>query len=120
MKERTFNKKEIGLIVQKLRIERGITKKQLAFDLNVDLSFITQLEAGQKGLNLDDLVELSYIFDVNVKDIIFSEGYLKKAEERFNKKKEVLRLCFSLDEEEIDYILEIIYNITVFRDKIKK
>lgn len=61
-----INEKKIGLRVMELRKNTGITQKQLADYLNIDQSYISKIEKGERQLSLDSLTKLSSLFGCSI------------------------------------------------------
>ena len=57
---------EISLRLKELRLENGVTQKQLASKLNIKQNTYSQYESGQRQIPLNTLAELSMFYDVSV------------------------------------------------------
>lgn len=68
--------------IKNIMDERGITKAELAKKLNTSKSFITQLFAGDKLLNLKTIAKLERILEVN-----FTAHFSNKHSNTFKLKK---------------------------------
>lgn len=52
--------------LKELRLENGVTQKQLASKLNIKQNTYSQYESGQRQIPLNTLAELSMFYDVSV------------------------------------------------------
>ncbi len=68
-----YDIKEIGLRIQQLRKESGLTQEQFASRLSVSYSLVTKIERGIKGASIDLLIELSELFDVSLDYIVLGK-----------------------------------------------
>jgi len=59
-----------GLVIRKMRKERGISQEKLSFSSMLDRTFISQLECGKKQPTLVTIFELANALGVAVADII--------------------------------------------------
>jgi len=55
-----------GSNIRNLRIQRGYTQEQLAKKLNIDRSYLSRVEAGQKGCSVDLFIQFSNFFHVSI------------------------------------------------------
>lgn len=62
--------KKIGEKVLKLRKDSGITQKLLANYLDIDQSYISKIEKGERQLSLDSLTKLSSLFGCSIEHFI--------------------------------------------------
>jgi len=74
-----------GKIIKKLRLEKGLTQKELADTLHKAESTIGMWEQGRRELDYDSLKELADLFDVSV-------DYLLGRVEIKDEKKVIVRL----------------------------
>lgn len=106
VKERTFKREEVGILVKNLRTKNQMTPKQLAFMLNIDLPEVHKLEKGERGLTIEYLIGLSRIFKCDVNEIVFSQNYISSLDKKKNKINEVIEICKYLKNSEIDFVIE--------------
>ena len=69
--------KLVGNKVKKARREKGITQEKFAEELGVSVSFISQVESGDKKFNLTRISEVSQILEKPVG--YFIDGYTEEA-----------------------------------------
>ena len=69
--------KLVGNKVKKARREKGITQAKFAEELGVSVSFISQVESGDKKFNLSRISEVSQILEKPVG--YFIDGYTEEA-----------------------------------------
>ena len=63
-------KAEIGQYVAELREERGLSQRQLAEHLEIDKSAMSRVEAGERGLAVDELTAVAELFGKMADDIL--------------------------------------------------
>ena len=78
---------KIGPFLRKLRKERNLTQEQLAEQLNVSGRTVSRWETGSNMPDLDILIELSEIYDADLREILNGE---RKSEKMNDDMKEVV------------------------------
>ena len=64
-------RKVIGQRIKHYRIMKSMTQKELAAELGtVSKTYITNIEAGQKGISLERIVEICEFFNIAVSDLL--------------------------------------------------
>jgi transcriptional regulator with XRE-family HTH domain len=63
-------KAEIGTYVATLREERGLSQQQLAEHLDVHKSAVSRIEAGERGLAVDELAVIADLFGKTADEIL--------------------------------------------------
>ncbi len=63
-------KAEIGSYVAELREERGLSQQQLAERLDVHKSAVSRIEAGERGLAVDELAIIAELFGKTADQIL--------------------------------------------------
>ena len=61
----------IGLIIKKLRIQRGITRHTLAIKSSISIRYLAQLESGKGNPTLTILKNIAYALNLTLKDLLF-------------------------------------------------
>lgn len=94
--------KLIGKKIKIARREKGLTQEELAEELDVSVSFISQVETGKKRFNLSRISEISEILEKPV-------GYFIDGYEGINSdKEEIICLLKKMDEKQLKMVLEIV------------
>ena len=64
--------KEIGKNVSKFRNKKGMTQEQLANEVGISYSYITQIEAPNvaKKMSLEVLIDIAEVLGISVKDLL--------------------------------------------------
>ncbi len=64
--------KLIGIKISKYRMKRGLTQEQLANDVGISYSYLTQIEAPNvvKKMSLEVLFDIADTLNVNIKDLL--------------------------------------------------
>ena len=65
-----YDMKRSGAYIRNLRIQNGYTQGELAKAMNMDRSFLSRIEAGQKGCSVDLFVQFSDFFHVSLDALI--------------------------------------------------
>lgn len=65
-----YDMKRSGAYIQKLRIQNWYTQNEFAKALNTNQSFLSRIEAGQKGCSVDMFIQLSEFFHVSLDALI--------------------------------------------------
>lgn len=104
---------ELGKRLRKLRKKLELTQKKLAKKIKggIDYTYIGKIERGDQYPSLKILKKISDTLNVEI-EFFFSdkpvELYLRGEDENNKKRDKILNLLCDLDEEEINFILEII------------
>jgi len=115
-----YDKKNIGKKIRHLRLKNNLSIDELAAMLELSPAFIGLLERGQRGAKLDNLVKLSRIFEVDIKELLYSTSDEIASVNEGNRQSKIdtLRtLSFDLSEKELDYLLASVRNIKKLRLK---
>ena len=78
----TNSKVQFGKRLKKLRLVKGLKQKEFANSIGITVSYLSQIENGEKGMSLDTLSLLSVKFGVNIDWLITGEGPMFREEER--------------------------------------
>ena len=62
-------KKELGLNIRKLRIQKGLTQENLSLESTISRSHIAMIEAGKRDVTVNGLFKISRALKVNLKEI---------------------------------------------------
>jgi len=68
-----YDIKRSGERIRQLRIKSGYTQEKLAHNLNIDRSFYSRIESGQKGCSVDLLVRISECFQVSLDYLVLGK-----------------------------------------------
>ncbi len=61
----------IGLIIKRLRIQRGITRHTLAIKSSISIRYLAQLESGKGNPTITILKNIAYALNLTLKDLLF-------------------------------------------------
>ena len=95
-----FNIK-LGLRIRELRIAKGLTQSELADLLEMERSNLTRTEGWKQAPNYDNLIKLSSILNVEIKDIFEFEHTIKTEKQL---KTEIIKQLDKLSTKELNYI----------------
>ena len=65
-----YDMKRSGAYIQNLRTRNGYSQGELAKAMNIDQSFLSRIEAGQKGCSVDMFIQFSEFFHVTLDALI--------------------------------------------------
>lgn len=88
---------KIGKLLQELRKEKGITQEQLAEQVGVSRRTVSRWETGSNMPDLDILIELSDLYDVELRELLSGERRSEKMNEEM--KETVLQVADYSNEE---------------------
>lgn len=75
-------RKTLGIRIRQERIKRGLTIEKLAEKLDVSPSFLGCVERGERALSLENLYNISELFDATVDSLIKDKSsYTSRLEE---------------------------------------
>lgn len=95
--------KLIGKRVKKARNEKGLTQEKFAEELGVSVSFISQVESGEKKFNLSRISEVSQILEKPI--TYFVDGYEGKSTDDLE---EIINLLKRMSDRQLKLALDII------------
>ena len=93
----------IGKRVKKARQDKDITQERFVEELGVSVSFISQVETGEKRFNLERITEVSKILERPIS--YFIDGYEGEAK---NDLEEVVNLLKKMSDKQLKLALEVI------------
>ena len=62
----------IGLIIKKIRIQRGITRDILAIKSEISLRYLAKLESGNGNPTISVLKNIAYALNITLKELLFT------------------------------------------------
>ena len=65
-----YDMKRSAAYIQNLRTQNGYSQNELAKAMNISQSFLSRIEAGQKGCSVDMFIQLSEFFHVSLDALI--------------------------------------------------
>lgn len=112
--QETYLKVEIGKRLKRLRLEKGLTQKELAAKVGLDYTYIGKIERGEQLPSLKILLKISEVLSVPVNHFFQDEALsgVSIAELKHlvnaDKGEELLRALKLLHEDDIPLLIEII------------
>ena len=70
--------KAVGLRIKTLRLKNNIYQTELAKNIGVSQTHMSNIESGRAGLTLENLVKMSLIFNCGIDEIVFGEEEAKQ------------------------------------------
>lgn len=104
--------KLIGKQIKKARNDKKITQEKFAEELDVSVSYISQVESGKKKFNLKRIIEVSKILEKPIS--YFVEGYEVENNDEVS---EIISFLNKMSSEKLKLSLELIkliYNTNEF------
>ena len=101
----TLDYKLLGKRIREVRRKHDLTQEKLAEDINVTHPYIGQVERGERGISIENLVNLCNRLDVTV-DYLLSDYYVKDHNEYY--KGQWAKLMQSRADFEQDFVLSIV------------
>lgn len=95
--------KLVGKRIKKARSEKGLTQEKFAEELGVSVSFISQVESGNKKFNLSRISEVSKILERPI--TYFVEGYEIKSNSDLE---EIIAILKEMSDKQLKLALDII------------
>lgn len=78
MKKKNHNK-AFGKVLRQLRKQQGLTQETLAFEANLDRTYVSLLELGTRSPTLDTIIDLSRALHVRFVELVaLTESELDK------------------------------------------
>ena len=74
MEKMELDKKNVGLRIRKAREARGWTREQLAEKMELSVNAVANLELGQSGTQLENLVKYCSLLGLNADFLLFGES----------------------------------------------
>lgn len=64
--------KEIGIKISKYRVKKGLTQEELANEVGISYSYLTQIEAPNvvKKMSLEVLFDIAEVLNIDVKELL--------------------------------------------------
>lgn len=60
---------KFGLSIRKLRIENGLSQERLAFEANIDRTYISDIEKGTRNISIEIIERLAIFFQLPISEI---------------------------------------------------
>jgi len=65
--------KEIGKRIEKIRMNKNLTREQLATRAGLSTKFIYEVERGKKGLSVESLIKIVKVLSCTYNEILLKE-----------------------------------------------
>ena len=93
----------IGKRIKKARRDKGITQERFAEELGVSVSFVSQVETGEKRFNLERITEVSKILERPIS--YFIDGYEGETKDDLE---EIVGLLKKMSDKQLKLALEVV------------
>lgn len=95
-----YDMKQSGDRIRQLRMKHGFTQEKTAEVLDIDRSFYSRIEAGQKGCSVDLFIRLSALYGMSLDYLILGRycGTTAACNDTAQLKEDIARLMSSLEE----------------------
>lgn len=74
MVAKELNYKDIGLRIKTMRLKNNIYQTELAKQIGVSQTHMSNIESGRAGLTLENLVKMVHIFNCGIDEIVFGSA----------------------------------------------
>lgn len=64
-------KREIGMRVHKIRVEKQYTQAQFAEEIDISINFLSEIENGKKGMSQETIYKLCERFNISADYLLF-------------------------------------------------
>lgn len=93
-----YDLKRSGAYIQNLRIQSGYAQNELAKAMNINQSFLSRIEAGQKGCSVDMFVHFAEFFGVSLDALILGTepNVPQDSERKMRLKADIMKLIDQL------------------------
>lgn len=61
--------KSIGAKIREIRLHKNMTQKELAFNLDIEISQITRIETGKINTSILNLIKISKALEIDIKEL---------------------------------------------------
>jgi transcriptional regulator with XRE-family HTH domain len=61
--------KKFGLTIKQLRAEKGISQEKLAFDADIDRTYISDIERGDRNISHGMIARLADYFQISISEL---------------------------------------------------
>jgi len=68
-------KEKFGIVIRQLRTEMGVSQEKLSLDANIDRTYISGIEKGERNVSIEMIERLATFFQISVSELF------KKVEE---------------------------------------
>jgi transcriptional regulator with XRE-family HTH domain len=68
-------REKIGLRIKQLRDQRGLAQKDLAYDANLDRSYIAGVETGQRNISIRNIEKIAVALQISVKSFFDADEF---------------------------------------------
>lgn len=116
MDEKQSNWEELGFKLREAREAKGISLRQMAKDLSISVSFLSEIERGIKRCPDDGIISISKYLDANLDEMFIAAGRIPpnviQALKENTKIQDLVReVSGFLNEEEVDDLVNMIYKL---------
>ena len=68
-------RKKVGSRIKQLRDEKGLAQKDLAYDANLDRSYIAGVETGQRNISIRNIEKIALALQVSLKTFFDTDDF---------------------------------------------
>lgn len=97
--ENEMDYKKIGASIRKLRIQKGIAQIELAKEIGISQTHMSNIENGNTGISLWTAVKISRILDCSIDEF---------ANEKSSKEQCISHECYMIDIDDLSEVLKLV------------
>ena len=62
-------KQKIGMVIRKLRMDKSISQESLALQADIDRTYISDIEKGERNISVEILEKLANTLEISISDL---------------------------------------------------
>ena len=62
-------KQKLGIVIKKLRMDKSISQENLALQANIDRTYISDIEKGERNISVEILEKLANTLEISISDL---------------------------------------------------
>lgn len=103
-----YDRVATGIRIRERRELVGMTRKQLAEQLDRTELFCEEVEKGNKVVSVETLLEIARLLHLSLDYMLLGQEYAGKGEQRVEKLERIFALVQACPEEKMDYLEQLI------------
>jgi transcriptional regulator with XRE-family HTH domain len=62
-------KQKLGIVIRKLRMDKSISQENLALQADIDRTYISDIEKGERNISVEILEKLANTLEISISDL---------------------------------------------------
>ena len=63
-------KQKLGMVIRKLRMDKSISQENLALQADIDRTYISDIEKGERNISIETLEKLAYTLEISPSELL--------------------------------------------------